>query len=248
MMERKKVLDVYVNDISVEDAVNQIVEWSREDGCHQIVTADAYMANLANVDPDFRSLMNSADLVTPDSSGIILASRLSGDPISRKASGCVIAEQLCRVSGRQGLRIFFFGASEKANAGAVENMLSKYPDLQVAGRRNGYFDPAESPAIAREIRESGANVLLVALGIPKQEYWIREYLPDTGAKAAIGIGGTFDVMSGNVKRAPVFLQNLYLEWLYRFLQAPKKSYKLGCLPGFFLKVLLNRNSHKDNHE
>ncbi|MBR4749782.1 MAG: WecB/TagA/CpsF family glycosyltransferase [Abditibacteriota bacterium] len=244
-MERVKLLDIYVDDVSLDDVLDRVTVWCREKGPHQIVTADAYMVDMASKDEDFRRLMLSADLVTPDSSGVLLASKIAGTPLKNKASGCVIAESLCRISGRENLRIYFLGASEKANSGAVKNMQAKYPDMLVAGRHDGYFDPGDSQSLAEEIRDSGADVVLVALGIPKQEFWIRDFLPSTGASVGIGIGGTFDVLSGNVKRAPVFLQKLYLEWLYRFFQAPKKSYKLGRLPGFFLKVLEQKRSLKN---
>ena len=244
-MERVRLLDIFVHDVSLEEVLEQITKWCREKGAHQVVTADAYMVDLAYSDPVFRQLMLDADLVTPDSSGVLLASRLAGTPIKNKASGCVIAENLCRISGREGLKIYFLGASEKANSGAAEKMQAAYPDMLFAGRHDGYFSPEESAGVAAAIKETGADIVLVALGIPKQEYWIKEFLPASGASVGIGIGGTFDVMSGNVKRAPVFFQKLYLEWLYRFLQAPQKSYKLGRLPGFFLKVLKNRNK-KDN--
>ena len=243
-MDRVKLLDVYIDDVSVDDVLDRIKLWCREKGPHQIVTADAYMVELASVDADFRQLMLSADLVTPDSSGVLLASKIAGTPIRGKASGCVIAESLCRVSGSEGISIYFLGASEESNRGAVARMKEKYPDMLAAGRRNGYFDESESSAIAAEIKASGADVVFAAMGIPKQDYWIKKYLPETGASAAIGIGGTFDVMSGLVSRAPVIWQKLYLEWLYRYFQAPKKSYKLGRLPGFFAKVLADRLKNK----
>ena len=239
-IKKIKLFDVYIHDLNMDEAVERIATWCHEDNLHHIITADAYMVETASHHNELRNIINNASLVTPDSSGVILASKLYGDPILNKTSGCEMAENLCKISGDKNIRIFFLGAKPEVVTTAVNKMKEKYPDVQIAGSHHGYFNEDENDNICQMIKDSNSHLLFVAFGIPKQEFWIKNNLHKTGAKVAIGIGGTFDVMSGIVNRAPVIYQKLYLEWLYRYFQDPTKSYKLKKLPAFFIKAILRK--------
>ncbi|MBQ0104780.1 MAG: WecB/TagA/CpsF family glycosyltransferase [Armatimonadetes bacterium] len=232
-----KILGTKVNRMSMSQTMQEITVWANQEEKHYICTADAYMLYLASNDNKLQEVINNASIVTPDSSGTILASKICKTPINNKVSGCVLAENLCKESSENNLRIFFLGAKPGIAETAAKKMKAKYKNMIVAGTHHGYFKDEENDDIIRLINESNANILFVAFGIPKQEFWIAENLPKLNVKVAMGIGGTFDVMSETVQRAPVFFQKTNLEWLYRFFQDPKKSYKLKILPKFFIKVL-----------
>ena len=235
------ILGTKVNTLSMNHVMQEITLWCQTDEKHYICTADAYMLYLASKDKEFQKIINDASLVTADSSGTVLAAKICKTPIKNKVSGCVLAENLCKVSADNNLRIFFLGAKPGIAEAAAKKMKSKYKNMIVAGTHHGYFDANENQKIIDEINNSGANLLFVAFGIPKQEQWINENLDKLNVNVSIGIGGTFDVMSETVSRAPEIYQKLNLEWLYRYFQDPKKSYKLSVLPKFFIEVIKNKN-------
>lgn len=238
-----EILGTKISTLSMNQTIQEITLWCHSNEKHYICTADAYMLYLASNDKNVQNIINNASLVTPDSSGTILASKICKTPIKEKVSGCVLAENLCKLSGDNDLRIFFLGAKPGIPELAAKKMKSKYKNIKVAGVHHGYFDANENQSIIKMINDSKANVLLVAFGIPKQEQWIAENLPNLNINVAIGVGGTFDVMSETVSRAPEIYQKLNLEWLFRYFQNPKKSYKLGVLPKFFIKVLKYKNKN-----
>jgi len=241
-----KLLDIYIHDLSMNEAIDTISSWchEEEDHFHHIITADAFMVNVASNDLSFREIVNNASMVTPDSSGVMLASKMYGNPIENKTPGCEIAENICRISGEKDIKIFFLGAKPEIVENAINKMKEKYKDTKITGYHHGFFKDEDNSHICKLIKDSNAQILFVALGIPKQEFWIRDNIKKTGVKVAIGVGGTFDVMSKAVARAPKIYQKLYLEWLYRYFQDPSKSYKIKKLPGFFMKVLRRKGENR----
>ncbi len=205
-----------------------------------IVTADASMVVLARRDPALRQIVRRADLVTPDGAGILWAAKLFRTPIPHKISGVDLVADLCRLSAQHGWRVFFLGAAPGVAALAADNLRARFPLAQIVGTRDGYFSPAEEPQIIADIQAARPDVLLVAFGIPKQEKWIDAHKAALGVPVSIGIGGSFDVYSGRVKRAPVWMQKASLEWLYRLASNPKKIGKVMTLPQFALLALRQR--------
>lgn len=204
---------------------------------HMVVTADSYGVVLAQSDPEFREIVNNADLVTPDSSGILKGAEILGTPLEAKVSGVDIAHNLCRVSGEEGFSIYFLGAAPGVADMAVEKLQEQFPDINVAGIHDGFFSPEQDKDIAKLVRDSGAQVLLVAMGIPRQEKLIRDYMHEMGVCVAMGVGGSFDVFSGQVQRAPVWMQRRGLEWAYRLAKNPRKINKVAVLPRFLALVM-----------
>ena len=239
-MEQKddfiRILGTKINLLSMNQVLQEITLWCQGNDKHYICTADAYMLYLAFEDQNLQNIINNASIVTPDSSGVMLASKICKTPIKYKVSGCELAENLCKYSADNNLRIFFLGGKEGVALEAAKQMKAKYKKMTVAGFYHGYFSEEENSHIIDMINDSDANVLLVAFGIPKQETWISENIDKLNINVAIGVGGTFDVMSGNLERAPKFYQKTNLEWLYRYIQDPKKSYKLKILPKFIINV------------
>jgi len=232
-----ELLGLKVNRLTMDEALAAIIGFVEErTPCH-VVTADASMVVLAGEDADLKRIVRNADLVTPDGAGILWASKLLGVRISNKVSGVDLVEKLCMESSKTGLRLFFLGAGPEVAATAAKKLIEKYPGAQIVGTRNGYFKADEEASIVQTITDAKPDILFVAFGIPKQEKFIDRYKADLAVPVCIGVGGSFDVYSGLVKRAPVWMQNAGLEWIFRLYQNPKKISKVMTLPRFALLAL-----------
>lgn len=205
---------------------------------HHVVTADASSHVIARRDPEFLRIVNRAALVTPDSAGILWAARRLGTPLEERVSGVDLAEQLCAESAHRGYGVYFYGAAPGVAEAAAERIRERYPGARIVGTADGYRDePEQQEALLAEIRRLRPAVLLVALGIPKQEKWIARHLETLDVPVCIGVGGTLDVFSGRVSRAPRWMQQHGLEWLYRLVRNPRKLPKAATLPEFVFRVL-----------
>jgi N-acetylglucosaminyldiphosphoundecaprenol N-acetyl-beta-D-mannosaminyltransferase len=209
---------------------------------HLVVTADASAHVIAGGDPEYLRIVNhTAALVTADGSGILWAARRLGLPLEERVSGVDLAEQLCAESARRGYGVYFYGAAPGVADEAAERIRQRYPGARIVGTADGFQNsPEQQEALLRDIRATRPSVLLVAMGIPRQEKWIARHLETLGVPVCIGVGGTLDVFSGRVNRAPVWMQRRGLEWLYRLAQNPKKYSKVATLPLFALNVLRGR--------
>ena len=237
------VLGVKIHRVDMDGTLALIREFIASDKPHIIVTADASSVMRAQSDTEFQYLVNAADLITPDGFGVIKAASLLGCPLIERVSGVEIAKEMCRMSAEEGFSIYFLGAAPGVAELAAQNMKSRFPALNIAGVHDGFFGPERDAEIVAQVKESGAQALLVAMGIPRQEKFIYDNLNKLGVRVAMGVGGSFDVFSGKVKRAPVWFQNHGLEWLYRLAKDPSKMKKAACLPKFAALVLGYRISN-----
>ena len=177
--------------------------------------------------------MNDAELSLCDTIGMLLASRLRGGPLSERVTGVDMIEPLAaRSAAGENLRFFFFGGAPGVAERAAIALRQRHPGVEIVGTRDGYFAPGQSPTIVASIVASKANVLLVGLGSPKQEYWLQEYLDATKCGVGIGVGGSFDVLAGMVPRAPRVWRQVGLEWLYRLIREPSRWRRQLALPQF----------------
>lgn len=164
-----------------------------------------------------------AAILIPDGIGIVLAMRLMGYPAAR-VPGADLMQNICALAEAKGYRAFIYGAKEEVNRGSVECLRERHPGLQIVGRANGYIKDKDMPVLVDQINESKAEILFVALGSPRQEEWMSKHLDRLETvRICQGIGGTLDTIVGTVKRAPLFMQRLNLEWLYRLLQQPTRA-------------------------
>ena len=232
MEESLHILGLRVDRPAPSDVFDVLARQIAAGTPHHIVTADASMVVLARADPELAAIVNTADLVTPDGAGILWAARLFGTPIAHKISGVDLVGDLCRLSATRGWKVFFLGAAPGVAEEAAARLRLAYPGAQIVGTRDGYFTPEQEPDVLAQITNSAPDVLLVAFGIPKQEKWITRHKAMLKVPVCIGIGGSFDVYSGRVKRAPVWMQNASLEWLHRLASNPKKIGKVMTLPKF----------------
>jgi N-acetylglucosaminyldiphosphoundecaprenol N-acetyl-beta-D-mannosaminyltransferase len=240
-LERISILGVSVHNLTMAQAVAASHEFIESGQPHIIVTADASGVVLAQNDEEFRNIVNNADLVTPDSAGMLWASRKFGTPLTERVSGVDLAQEICALAAKNGYKLFLLGAAPGVAETAAENLKKKHPGLNIVGIHDGYF--TEDAPIVKQVKESGAQILFVATGIPKQEKWIIKHREELGVSLAIGLGGSFDVFSGNVRRAPQWMRKHGLEWVYRLASNPKKISKVATLPKFVMMVLRDKMFH-----
>jgi N-acetylglucosaminyldiphosphoundecaprenol N-acetyl-beta-D-mannosaminyltransferase len=211
-------------------------------GLHHVVTVNPEFVMAARRDGEFAAALRESTLATADGIGIVLAGRLLGVPVPGRVTGIDLVEGLAGL-GHPGCRLFLLGAGPGVAEDAAARLRERFPDAQVAGTFAGSPDDDGFAEIERRLAGSGATVLLVAFGHPAQDLWIarhREALATHGILVAIGVGGTFDYLSGRVPRAPRLLRRLGLEWLYRLIRQPWRWRRQLALPLFALLVVRER--------
>ena len=238
--ETVRILGFRIDRVWRASALDRIEKFIEERKPRYLVTADASMVVTAKDDPELAGIVDRADLVTPDGAGILWASRKLRTPITDKVSGVDLVAEMVRMSAEKGYRIFFFGSGPGVAEEAAANLMKRYPGAHIVGTRDGYFKPEQEAEVVAEIKAAKPDVLFVAMGIPKQEKWITKYKDEIGVPVSAGIGGSFDVYSGRVKRAPVIMQKSGLEWLHRLAANPKKIGKVMLLPKFVMMTLRQR--------
>jgi N-acetylglucosaminyldiphosphoundecaprenol N-acetyl-beta-D-mannosaminyltransferase len=226
------ILGCRVDRVDAGAAVARIEQLLGAGAAAQVVTLGAEMANFAYDDERYRAVINAADLVIPDTIGIVLASRWMGVPLPERVAGIDLIERLCTLAAQRGLPIYLLGGEPGVARAASITLMQRHVGLRIAGSEHGYFEAADDAAISDRIARSGARLVLVGLGFPRQEYWIRDHLARLGAVVCIGVGGSFDVLSGRLARAPSVVRHLGLEWLYRLVREPHRLRRQLALPMF----------------
>ena len=236
-----KILGVRVDKVTKAQALDcfrQMLDGSR---CELIVTPNAEIVEKASKTPQLRRIINEeAALVTPDGVGLIYASKLKGDPIEEKVAGIDFARSAIELCAQLGKSVYLLGSKPGVAEAAAENLQTEIPGLKIVGFRDGYFKDEEESSVVAEINASGADFLCVALGSPKQEYFVIRHRDSLKVKAAAGLGGSLDIWSGQLNRAPAFYIDHGLEWLYRMIQEPKRLKRLPALPVFLIKAAIRR--------
>ena len=245
MKDKVNILGVYVDMVSIKQAADRIMQFFNENKVHKVYTPNSEIIMAAYKDEEFTKLLNDAELLTADGIGVVYAARFLKRPISERAAGFDIAcDVLERIKGTSH-SVFLFGGKPGVAELAKEKLGEKYPGLKIAGMRNGYFKPEEEPEIVDEINASGADLLFVCLGAPKQEQWLaRNAKKLKGVRVAMGIGGSLDVFAGTALRAPEFYCKHGLEWFYRLKKEPWRAKRMLALPKFAITVMLHGRSKK----
>lgn len=225
---RTDVLGVSFDSCTLEEAVTTGIGLMDKPGFHYAVTPNPEFILSAKKDDAFRSVLNRADLVLPDGIGVIYAAKILGRPLTGRVTGVDFAQGLMASMAFTGKRLFLLGAKPGVAEQAAVNLCEAHPGLIICGTHDGYFQD-DAPVI-EAVRNANADVLFVCLGAPRQELWMAQNGPATGAKLAVGLGGCLDVFSGNVQRAPKVMQKLGLEWLYRLCKEPKRIGRMAKLP------------------
>lgn len=236
-LKQVEILGVNVNSLTMSEAVAQVQKFIEEKKNAMVATANAEMLMRTTTDSELKEILNGSDLVVPDGAGTVWAAGYLGQPMPERVAGYDLAQELMRQAPEQNHKIFFFGSApgvaDKAKAKAEE----MYPGIQIVGTRNGFFTEADEPEIMAEIKAAKPDILLAALGVPKQEKWLWAHKAELQVPVSIGVGGTLDVMAGVMERAPLWMQKAKLEWLFRGLKQPSRAGRLMALPKFVFKVM-----------
>lgn len=237
-MTSVEILGCRVDAVGRPEAVEQIIALANGKTPSLVVTFGVEMAMYAKRDTKFRAVIARSALSVCDTIGVLLAARLRGVSLRERVTGVDLIEPLAKRSAESGdIRLFLFGGKPGVAQLAAARLGERYPGVKIAGARSGYFSDGESNSIAEQIRASRANLLLVGLGSPKQEFWLDTNLASTGCGCGIGVGGSFDIVSGTVQRAPWQWRRLGLEWLYRLVREPGRWRRQLALPLFAIAIV-----------
>ena len=240
MRKTIEILGIPVDKITMAEAVEKVGTFVMEGGIHTIFTPNAEIMMAAHRDPELASILTKADMLTADGAGVVLASKILGRALPEKVSGFDLVKRIFETYAKDGIRCFIFGSKPGVAEAAAERITSDYPGVVVAGCRNGYYTDKDDVDIVNAINASNADILIVALGAPKQEKWIDSHLDRLNCKVCIGVGGAIDVFSGNTKLAPDFFRRNGLEWLYRLCKEPRRAKRMLDLPRFMVRIVWSR--------
>lgn len=235
---RTDILGVGFDDLTLEEAAAAGASLVEDQGFHYAVTPNPEFLLAARKDQPFRQALLDADLVLADGVGVVYSAKLLGRPLKGRVPGIEFAQALMGWMAKHGKRLFLLGAKPGVAELAAANLRDRYPGLILCGTHDGYFK--EDEPVVQAIRESGADVVFVCLGAPKQECWMAKHGPATGAHLMVGLGGSLDVFAGVVERAPEGFQKLGLEWLYRLMKEPKRFGRMAKLPLVLVYALAGR--------
>jgi N-acetylglucosaminyldiphosphoundecaprenol N-acetyl-beta-D-mannosaminyltransferase len=234
------ILGCRLDIVDAAGAAERVAQFARSSSGAQVVTLGTEMVVYAQRDERFRGIVNASALSLCDTVGLLAVARRRGAVLEARVTGVELVEALCAIAAREGIPVYFLGGGEGVAADAAGILEVRFPGLLVAGIRNGFFTQEQTPAIVDAIRASNARLLFVGLGSPRQELWLAEHLVATGAGAGIGVGGSFDVLSGRVTRAPYLWRRFGAEWLYRLLRDPRRWRRQLALPYFVWLIALDR--------
>ena len=239
---RIDVLGVGFDNVTMDQALSEGVRLMNTEGPHYVVTPNPEIVETCRQDGEAMEAVNGADLVLADGIGVIYGAKLLGTPLKGRVTGIGFAQGLMERMAGNGRSLYLLGAKPGVAERAAENLARQYPGLQIAGTHDGYF--SEDGPVTEDIRASGADVVFVCLGAPKQEKWMRRNGEAAGAHLMVGLGGCLDVFSGEVKRAPAVFQKLGLEWLYRLAANPSRIGRMVKLPLFLIHTAGERGRRR----
>jgi exopolysaccharide biosynthesis WecB/TagA/CpsF family protein len=208
-----------------DDVARAIIDMAVARECATIQFINAHCINMVHSDPAYREALAAADFLLPDGSGIAIAARLAGHESGENLNGTDLFPELCRHAARRGQKIFLLGGRPGIAARAAQEMCDRFPDLQIAGTRQGFWPAASEDALIDSINASGAAILLVGMGVPLQEKWIARMRHRLNVRVVMGVGGLFDYYSGAIPRAPLLFRKLGCEWAWRLLQEPRRLFR-----------------------
>lgn len=235
-----KILNVCIDNVSMQSAIDRVVDLLAGVRARQVCFVNPHYINEACRLPQYKEALDHAGLVLADGFGTKLAGKILHRPIRQNLCGTDLFPRLCAALSDTGKSIYLLGAAPGAVDLVVEWVRVHYPGVTIKGSHHGYFGPEEEPEVIRQIAQSGADLLVVAMGVPKQELWIFQNLGQLNVKVAMGFGGLFDYFAGRVPRAPQWVREMGMEWVYRLIQEPRRMWRRYLIGnGVFLARVLH---------
>jgi len=238
--ERINLFGVLLDHIDYNKACQRVDKFLQFYGRKVIVTPNAEIIMAARKNTDFMEMLNKADICLPDGIGVVIASRILGNPLIERTTGFDFMMKILKMAEKQDLSVFLLGGKPGVAQKAAAQLKVMFRGLEISGTHHGYFKNEEEDKIIEIINDNKPDILLVAMGFPKQEKFMIENKEKLNFRVAIGVGGSFDVLSGNVNRAPDFMQKAGLEWLFRLITQPWRFKRMTVLPLFLIEVILHR--------
>jgi N-acetylglucosaminyldiphosphoundecaprenol N-acetyl-beta-D-mannosaminyltransferase len=235
---------VRVSSMGMQDTVNYLAEAIRSRQPNQVITVNPIMIMSGLEDPSYMRVMQEAELLVPDGTGVVWAASFIGKPVKERVTGIELIHELMDRGQREGWRVYLLGTTADTIRAATDRLQERYPNIHIVGVRDGYFGDEEDDRVIEEIVKAEPDILLVGRAANNQEPWIGKYKHRLNIPVMMGVGGSFDVISGKLKRAPKIVQRLGLEWLFRLIQEPYRYKRMLILPKFALKVIRDKEKLK----
>ena len=224
-MKTVPILNAEFGSVTLQDTVDWARDWIESGQRGYICTVNVAILMMMRADHNLQRFVDGASLVVADGPPLIWASHLQRDALPERVTGVDLVDELCELSSEEGFGVYFLGARREVIETAVARLKARHPGLQIAGIADGYFGAAEAPERARAVRESGAKLLFVGMGVPRQEEFLESQWEELGVSLAIPVGGSFEVVAGTARRAPLLLQRVGMEWAFRLAQEPRRLWK-----------------------
>lgn len=246
MRECVRILGVDIDNINIDEAgekTKELVAKSNK-SCKMIVAPNVEFIMTAQKDEEFFNILKKADFATPDSIGVMIGGKLQKKPFKQRIPGQAYFRKVLEVGEKEAWSFYLLGGKDDVPKLAVENIKKIYPNLNIVGYHEGFFETDSEENVIKQINELKPNVLFVAMGAPIQEKWIAKHQSELKVDVAAGQGGTFDYEAGKIKRAPVFFQKLGIEWLWRLILQPSRIFRMVVLPIYLLKIIFTKDITK----
>jgi len=232
-----EILGVKIDSVTYQEALEKAKKILDSEGKYYIVTPNPELLVRAHKDPEFKKILNSADLSLPDGVGLVALSGLGGEKLPERVTGVDFLDGLAALAENLGFSLYLLGGEQNVAKKAAEELRKRYPKLNIVGASSGNPDPKFDSVTRKPLTRKKIDILAVAYGSPKQEKWIARNLHLLNVKVAIGVGGAFDFISGKTRRAPVWMRKASLEWLFRLLNEPRRVKRQLALPYFIYLVI-----------
>jgi N-acetylglucosaminyldiphosphoundecaprenol N-acetyl-beta-D-mannosaminyltransferase len=235
--DRIWILGVPVDRVTRRQALARAESFLGTGACHLVFTPNPEIIMAARGDLELRRILAAADLALADGVGVAWAAARGGRPVPERVPGIDFAGDVLALAARRSLPVFLLGTRREVVARAADAARARYPGLRVAGWHDGYFPMAEAASVAERVRASGARILLVGMGAPREQRFLWQQRERLGVELALAVGGSLDVLGGAVRLAPQAIRRIGLEWLWRLLREPTRLRRQMALPAFGWTIL-----------
>lgn len=238
--DRVNILGVLLDYVDYDEASHRVNSFLQTFNNRIIVTPNAEIIMTARKNRKLKAALNAADMCLPDGIGVVIASKIMGKPLVERTTGFDFMIKVLAMADKKGLNLFLLGGKPGIAQKAGEKIKAMFPNIQIVGTHHGYFKEDKEHEVIDIINKKAPDILLVAMGCPKQEMFMMNNKNKMCFRIAMGVGGSLDVLSGTVRRAPVFMQKVGLEWLYRLVKQPSRFKRMKVLPLFLVEVIIHR--------
>lgn len=230
------ILGLPIQNVTMSEAVNDVYGFFGARESKIVVTPNAEILQMYSTDPAVKEALEKADYIVPDGVGVLMAAKRLGTPLKEKVAGVELSRNLLEKAAKEGGNVYLLGAKPGVAAEAKRCLEQEIPGVSIVGARDGYFKSEDEPAIIEEINGLDVDMLFVCLGAPKQELWMAEHKGDLKVGVMLGLGGSLDIFSHTLKRAPQWMIQCRIEWLYRVIKEPYRIGRIASLPKFLMSI------------